>query len=33
MIKRCIEASIQNDFNRKKVIILLGARQVGKTTC
>lgn len=32
MIKRCIEASIQNDFNRKKVIILLGARQVGKTT-
>lgn len=32
MIKRYIEASIQNDFNRKKVIILLGARQVGKTT-
>lgn len=32
MIKRCIESSIQNDFNRKKVIILLGARQVGKTT-
>ena len=31
MIKRYIEASIQNDFNRKKVIILLGARQVGKT--
>ena len=32
MIKRLIETSILNDFNRKKVIVLLGARQVGKTT-
>lgn len=32
MIKRLIETTIQNDFDRKKVILLLGARQVGKTT-
>ena len=32
MIERIIEASIQRDFDRKKVIVLLGARQVGKTT-
>lgn len=32
MIKRLIETSIQKDFDRKKVIVLLGARQVGKTT-
>ncbi len=32
MIKRLIETTIQKDFDRKKVILLLGARQVGKTT-
>ena len=32
MIKRNIESSILADFHRKKVIVLLGARQVGKTT-
>lgn len=32
MIQRAISKSIQNDFSRKKAIILLGARQVGKTT-
>lgn len=32
MIVRSIEQSILRDFQRKKVIVLLGARQVGKTT-
>ncbi|MGV8096206.1 MAG: ATP-binding protein [Mangrovibacterium sp.] len=32
MIKRDIQKSILADFPRKKVIVLLGARQVGKTT-
>ena len=32
MIKRIIEDSILGDCRRKKVIVLLGARQVGKTT-
>ena len=32
MIERVIESAILNDFLRKKVIVLLGARQVGKTT-
>lgn len=32
MIKRSIEPKIISDFNRKKVIVILGARQVGKTT-
>lgn len=32
MIKREIQNSILADFKRKKVIVLLGARQVGKTT-
>ncbi len=32
MIVRKIEPSILNDFKRRKVIVLLGARQVGKTT-
>lgn len=32
MIKRVIKNSILADYRRKKVIVLLGARQVGKTT-
>ncbi len=32
MIQRILTQSILNDFKRKKVIVLLGARQVGKTT-
>ena len=32
MIKRQIELSLQEDFGLGKVIVLLGARQVGKTT-
>ncbi len=32
MINRIITSSILADFRRKKVIVLLGARQVGKTT-
>ena len=32
MIKRNIEAKIVKDFNRNKIITLLGPRQVGKTT-
>ena len=32
MIERNITLSVLNDFNRRKVIVLLGARQVGKTT-
>ena len=32
MIKRIIKNSILADYSRKKVIVLLGARQVGKTT-
>lgn len=32
MIKRIIKKSILADYRRKKVIVLLGARQVGKTT-
>lgn len=32
MISRIIKNSILSDYKRKKVIVLLGARQVGKTT-
>ena len=32
MIQRQIESSLKNDFGQGKVIVLLGARQVGKTT-
>lgn len=32
MIRRIIKDSIVADYRRKKVIVLLGARQVGKTT-
>lgn len=32
MIHRIIESSLKDDFGRGKVIVLLGARQVGKTT-
>ena len=32
MIERNMTSSVLNDFNRRKVIVLLGARQVGKTT-
>lgn len=32
MIRRTIENKILNDFKRKKIITLLGPRQVGKTT-
>ncbi len=32
MINRAITSSILDDFKRRKVIVLLGARQVGKTT-
>ena len=32
MITRLVEKAIQADFNKKKVIVLLGPRQVGKTT-
>jgi predicted AAA+ superfamily ATPase len=32
MIQRQIEPSLKNDFGQGKVIVLLGARQVGKTT-
>lgn len=32
MIGRLIKDSILADYRRKKVIVLLGARQVGKTT-
>lgn len=32
MIRREIEPLIKNDFNRGKIIVVLGARQVGKTT-
>ena len=32
MIKRDIEAKIRNDFGKGKVVLVLGARQVGKTT-
>lgn len=32
MINRQIHNSILADFKRKKIIVLLGARQVGKTT-
>ncbi len=32
MITRLIENSIKEDFNKGKIIIVLGARQVGKTT-
>lgn len=32
MIHRIIEQLIKNDFGRGKIIVLLGARQVGKTT-
>ena len=32
MIKRIIKSSILADYRRRKVIVLLGARQVGKTT-
>ena len=32
MIKRIVRDSILADYSRRKVIVLLGARQVGKTT-
>lgn len=32
MIKRDIEAKIRSDFGKGKVVLVLGARQVGKTT-
>ncbi len=32
MITRQIDDSIRNDFNKGKIIVVLGARQVGKTT-
>lgn len=32
MIARKIENDILKDFNKKKIICLIGARQVGKTT-
>ena len=32
MLEREIQKSILADFKRKKVIVLLGARQAGKTT-
>ena len=32
MISRDIEPLIVKDFKKKKVIVVLGARQVGKTT-
>jgi len=32
MIERILEERIQNDFQRGKVVVLLGSRQVGKTT-
>ena len=32
MIQRLIENNIKNDFNKGKIIVVLGARQVGKTT-
>ncbi|MBO5810557.1 MAG: AAA family ATPase, partial [Bacteroidales bacterium] len=32
MIQRQIENNIKDDFNKGKIIIVLGARQVGKTT-
>lgn len=32
MIHRIIEQLIENDFSRGKIIVLMGARQVGKTT-
>lgn len=32
MIKRIIEQNILSDFGRKKIVLLLGPRQVGKTT-
>ncbi len=32
MITRAIENTIKNDFNKGKVILILGPRQVGKTT-
>lgn len=32
MINRAIENSLKTDFGRKKVIVILGPRQVGKTT-
>lgn len=32
MIKRIIKGSVLADYRRRKVIVLLGARQVGKTT-
>ena len=32
MLKRLILSSLKEDFFKKKVVILIGARQVGKTT-
>lgn len=32
MIKRSITSSITEDFRRKKIVVVLGARQVGKST-
>ena len=32
MIKRQIEDAIRSDFGKGKIVLVLGARQVGKTT-
>ena len=32
MIHRKLEQVIKNDFNKSKAIVVMGARQVGKTT-
>ena len=32
MVKRQIEEQIRNDFGKGKAIVVLGPRQVGKTT-
>lgn len=32
MINREIESNIRDDFDSRKAIVLIGARQVGKTT-
>ena len=32
MVKRFLEAELKQKFNEGKAIILMGARQVGKTT-
>ena len=32
MIERTVSKSITDDFKKEKIILLMGARQVGKTT-